>query len=288
MEPIARSALKLRWVAILLMLGACSSCSDSGHDRAFSGSHGASPEPSLAHLFPTAEVTKENVDDAIGFENELAKRYDVPAPAGEAWFRILDGASHVMITAPHATAQTRQGSIKQADGGTGSLAYMLNKLAGCPVIYTTYRSPSDPNFYDDNAFKTAVSAMLVKYKPTLVLDIHASHWSRPYDVDFGTMGGASLLGNPRNLFQLAASLRNEGLDNFSQDYFAASANQTDTKWISRQGVPCIQCEFSGVWLLPFGPSDQNVVQVHRFAQLLQGLIRFVGSEDRITNSQSIH
>lgn len=162
---------------------------------------------------------------------------------------------------------------------------MLNKLAGCPVIYTTYQSPSDPNYYDDNDFKHAVSEMLKKYKPILVIDVHASAWNHPYDVDFGTMNGASLLGKPNSLEELATFLHRAGLNNFSQDFFAASTNQTDTKWISRQGVPCIQCEFNSTWLLPFGPPNQNIVQYQRFAELLEGLVRFVQWKDEMADGK---
>ena len=231
------------------------------------------------HLFLKAIVRTTDVEKAIAFEAELAKRYEVSAPVGQKWFAILDGTSRLMVTAPHATAQTRNGETKQADGGTGSLAFMLNKLAGCPVIYTTYKSPSDPNYYDDNDFKVAVSRMLKQYKPTLVLDLHASAWSHPYDVDFGTMDGFSLLGKTNDLRELATFLHSAGFVNFSQDFFAASANQTDAKWISRQGVPCIQWEFNSTWLLPFGQPDQNIVQYQRFAELLEGLVRFAHSID---------
>jgi hypothetical protein len=230
-------------------------------------------------LFPIALVTVDDVNKASTFEKELAKHYEVVAPPGEAWFKILDGSSRVMVLAPHATAQMRQGQVKQADGGTGSLAYMLNQLAGCPTIYTTYESPSDPNFYDDNDFKAAISSMLAKYKPSLVLDLHGSHPNHPYDVDFGTMGGTSLLGNTASLTNLAKFLHAEGLQNFSQDFFSASKNQTDTKWVSKQGVPCIQCEINSTWLLPFGPPDQYILQDQRFAELLQGFVRFVKSRD---------
>ena len=69
------------------------------------------------------------------------------------------------MVAGHATAHMREDQLKPEDRGTGSLAVMLNKLAGCPVLYTTYLSPSDPNYYDDNEFKRTLSHMIKQYAP---------------------------------------------------------------------------------------------------------------------------
>jgi len=87
-------------------------------------------------------------------------------------------------------------------------------------------SPSDPNYYDDNAFKVAVAAEVTGRPPIVVLDLHGSHQFRPYDVDFGAMGRNSLLGRDELLVALSAALKNEGLTNQSLDFFSASANQT--------------------------------------------------------------
>lgn len=63
----------------------------------------------------------------------------------------------------------------------------------------------------------------------------------------------------------------EGLSNFSQNRFPASTNKTVTR-AAAVGVPAIQLEINAVWLL-YGGADE--AQEHRFAQLLQGLTRFI-------------
>lgn len=245
----------------------------------FVGCHSAARDSSPRLFFEKAIITKEHVDDAVSIEAELAKTYRTPPPEGEAWFRTLPGTSRVLVVGGHATAHMREGQPKPEDRGTGSLAVMLNKLAGSPVMYTTYQSPSDPNYYDDNAFKRALSEMLKEYSPRVVLDLHTSHFSRPYDVDFGTMGGASLPGASKFLRLLAESLRQEGLLNFSQDFFAATKHETVTKWVAKHGIPAIQCEFNSTWLLAPGAFGEDALRRHRFAQLLQGLVRFVHAVD---------
>jgi hypothetical protein len=226
-----------------------------------------------AILFPRAIVETKDVERAIAFEEDLAKRYDQVPPAGAPWFEVLDGTGPVLISAPHATTPTREGNSHLfADGGTGALAMALHHLTGATAIYTTFKSPSDPNYYDDNAYKEKLVELLESRKPLVVLDLHASHWYRPYDVDFGTMNGQSLLGDVFLLRRLSEHLRAGGLTNFSQDYFAASRNATVTKWVSNRGIPCIQLEFSSTWT-----TTEGKLNAHRFAQLLEALTRFVRS-----------
>lgn len=238
-------------LALVLLLWGCRSTGDPALQRAF--------------------VLPEHVEAAIAVERELAAGSEVLPADGEPWLQVLPGTARVLVTAGHATAQTREGSMKVADRGTGSLARVIHQLTGAPIIYTTKRSPSDPNFYDDNAFKAAVAKMLDEHKPLLVIDLHASHSYRPYDVDFGTMNGRSLLERKEWLPVFAGILRNEGLMNLSQDYFAAARNQTVTKFVSARGTPALQIEISSTWLDP----GRDPLSAHRFAQLLQALIRFI-------------
>lgn len=219
-----------------------------------------------------AIVTREHVEAAIETERQLAANYEA---AGEPWFEVRPGTTRVLIVAGHATAQTRQGSMKVPDRGTGSLAVALHELTGAPVIFTTKRSPSDPNYYDDNEFKTAIEALIRENRPLIVLDLHGSHSYRPYDVDFGTMEGKSLLGRHDYLGRLAGFIRGEGLLNLSQDYFAAARQQTVTKFVSARGVPAVQLEISSTCLDP----GRDPITAHRFAQILQALTRFIRSVD---------
>lgn len=245
------------------------------------GCRTALPPPALQR----AVITREHVEAAIETEKQLAAGYEAD---GNPWFEIRPGSTRVLIVAGHATAQTREGSMKVPDRGTGSLAVALHDLTGAPVIFTTKRSPSDPNYYDDNEFKTAVDRLIRELKPVIVLDLHGSHSYRPYDVDFGTMGGGkSLLGRDDLLRKLIEIIRGEGLMNLSQDYFAAARQQTVTKFVSSRGVPAVQLEISSTCLDP----ARDPMTAHRFAQILQALVRFVryvdpaGSREAVAGSR---
>lgn len=226
-------------------------------------------------IFDRALITKENVQEAIAQEKYLQNVYNRLPVKEEAWFTYLPGSSKILVVAPHATSPKREGELRFPDGGTGSLAIMLNKVAKTHVLYTSLASPSDPNYYDDNDFKRELDRLIKILKPALVLDLHASDAYRPYDVDFGTMKGASLKGKSELLLKLAESLRKEGVLNFSQDFFPAEKSATDTKWTAARGVPAIQLEISSTWL----SHTEGTLEAHRFAQLLQGLARFIRALD---------
>jgi len=232
-----------------------------------------SPEP----LPLKASIGVDEIKEAIAIEKETDARSDKVAPAGSSWFDVTEGTSPILITAPHGTKPFREGSFRFSDGGgTTALARMLGKICNATVIYTTYESPSDPNYYDDNAFKEVVAKELATGKCRLLLDIHGSHWFRPYDVDIGTMNGKSLLGQERLVRELISGLKEEGLENISYNYFSGSEHQTMVKFASANHVPALQLEISSTCLRP----AEGDLEAHRFAQVLEALVRYVELQER--------
>ncbi|MEI6825887.1 MAG: hypothetical protein WCK54_09860 [Desulfuromonadales bacterium] len=64
----------------------------------------------------------------------MAKNDHIPVKE-EAWFTYLPGSSKILVVDPHATSPKREGELRFSDGGTGSLAIMLNKVAKALVLY---------------------------------------------------------------------------------------------------------------------------------------------------------
>src|SRR5437868_1934016 len=108
-----------------------------------------------------AIVDVPDVKDAISLAKELDSRKGIPLPEGGKWFEVKRGTLPVIVTAPHATRPFREGDYRFSDGGaTGALAASLHAICGITAVYTTYDSPSDPNFYDDNEFKASVAQLI--------------------------------------------------------------------------------------------------------------------------------
>jgi len=218
-----------------------------------------------------AIITPENIDSFIQSDKTFVKNANTQAPPNQASFEFRSGTKKILFIAGHATAQIREGKTKPADGGTGALAVTLNQLANVPVLFTTFRSDSDPNFEDDNPFKDTLAKIVAKLKPIFVIDLHTSDASRPYEVDFGTLNGISFQKRKDLLDRLKTFINNEGLNNQSQDFFSAEKNKTITKFLHNKNIPCVQLEINGNNLSP----DESKPGAQRTAQLLQALIRFI-------------
>jgi hypothetical protein len=225
--------------------------------------------------YKKAIVDVSDIKEAINLQEEIDSREGIKPPEGSGWFEIEKGSIPFIVTAPHATRPYREGEYRFSDGGgTAALAYALHKICSVTAIYTTYEGPSDPNYYDDNEFKEALGAVIDEIKPIGLIDIHGSNSYRPYEVDIGTMNGKSLLGDQELLDNLIKALYGEGITNISDNWFAASKNQTVTKFSANNNIPAMQLEISAVRL---NPSDGNI-SAHLFSQTLQGLIEFLMSE----------
>jgi len=223
------------------------------------------------HKTQRAIVIPANIDSMMVYEKRFSANDSTPPPENTSWFEYIKGTKNILVIAGHATAQTRDGKIRQADAGTGSLAVELNQLTGVPVLYTTYFTPSDPNYYDNNVFKDTLARLLIELNPVFVIDLHGSHQYRPYDIDYGTMKGKSYLGRKYYLRRLKKAFSNEGLINQSQDFFPAEKNLTITKFVSAKGIPCIQLEINSNCLTP----ELGNIYAQKTAQMLQALIHFI-------------
>ena len=180
-EPgVAGLARPLRSLALVLLVVAATACATDAPPAR------ATLDPPLARALVTVEDVQRSIDD----EKVFAQSYDrLPRP-GEPWFVVLDGCAEVLLTAPHATKPTRDGALRFADTGTGSLATSLHRLTGARVNSTPrWRAPPTRTTTTTTIFKAAVAAASDRpeasagHRPAQI-----TRDFRPYDVDFGTMG----------------------------------------------------------------------------------------------------
>lgn len=103
-------------------------------------------------------------------------------------FSIIPGTIPLMISAPHAVNQFREGQVKWADKYTGAIAILLHKLTGCHVIYASGYTGGDPNYdaFDSNPYQKALIAYVKAHNIPILIDLHGASSSRPYSIEMGT------------------------------------------------------------------------------------------------------
>jgi hypothetical protein len=124
--------------------------------------------------------------------------------------------------------------------------------------------------------KTHYQKIIKLLKPDFVIDLHGSSSSRPYDIDFGTMGNISYLNKKDVFLNMIKIFKENGLTILSQDCLAASKNQTDTKWLHHLGVPCVQLEINSNYLMrpQYDTSGIGPIYKQKGSQVLQALMEF--------------
>lgn len=200
-------------------------------------------------------------EEAVNVERVYFYKTDKKVnPKHEEPFCILVGKLPVLVSAPHSVRHYRQKKIKMSDQFTGSIVYLLNKLAGCHSIAATKLYGGDPNVDDPCIYKEKISNFCAVQKVKLVLDIHGSAREREFDVDFGTNNGKNLLNKVKIVDTLENNFKGFGLSKTSYDYFAASGPNTIANFVARElGIPAVQLEINKHYRVP----AQNPQGFHR-------------------------
>jgi hypothetical protein len=106
-------------------------------------------------------------------------------------FAYLSGRIPVLLSAPHGTVHTRLGKPKQEDEYTSGFAKLIAELTDVHVMYTRYRSLTDPNWYPDAPYKKVLQQVIEREAIRFVLDIHGVAEHRKFGIALGTKRGKS-------------------------------------------------------------------------------------------------
>lgn len=211
------------------------------------------------------------VDFALRFEDHIKNTYREPQDAFSDGIVFHEGDIPVLVTAPHATGHMRMEKYKRHEPYTGALAVMLHALTGSHALYTDRLSPSDPNFYDDNPFKSRLAEITEKYGIELVIDLHGTGTERPDEV-FPGMGSAGefLLGEESYIRGLESASGFHGVALGSSGVFPASRQMTVAKYAAlRLRVPSIQLEIIRALRQP----DKDPGRFVKLVRFLTGFIK---------------
>ena len=167
----------------------------------------------------------------------------------------------VVISAPHAVSQLREGSVKPSDDFTGAIAIVAAEMAGCCSMVASRFDACDPNWdaFEKCRYKQALAKLVRERGIVAVIDVHGVPTASPFAIEVGSADGETVHAMP-GTDELACALFSEELAPFleRQDksialnhVHAARGPHTVSNAIAREcGVAALQLEISTPFRVP--------------------------------------
>lgn len=162
-------------------------------------------------------------------------------------FKIIHGKSPILLSAPHAVRQSRNGQIKGADTLTGPIVEFLCERTGANGIIRTSNLGDDPNSENIGyglEYKQAILGLAKQTDIKCMLDIHGCNDNHSFDIDIGTNKGININGNNDFLNTIYGQLALIGQVTIDHTFRASQAT-TVCNYISKNAdILCFQIELS--------------------------------------------
>ncbi len=176
-------------------------------------------------------------------------------------YSVVEGDLPVIVSAPHAVSQFREGRIKPSDDFTGAIALAVAELSGASAIVASRYDSCDPNWdpFERCAYKQAVAAMVRKLNAVVLLDVHGVPAAAPDAIEIGSADGLTVRATPgadefasRFLRErLGEHLAKHGKTISLNARHAARGLNTVAHAISREcGIAALQIEISSDFRVP--------------------------------------
>lgn len=101
------------------------------------------------------------------------------------YFGFIEGKIPILISAPHGARHLRDGSWKEEDEYTSSIAIKLAELTGAHAIYVKNRTTEDPNHDKAARYKFAIKKAVKDYGIKFLVDLHGARKERDFKVCVG-------------------------------------------------------------------------------------------------------
>ena len=195
-------------------------------------------------------------------------------------FELMEGTGAVLLSAPHATLQTRNGSLKYAERFTGMLCRMLHERIGYSVIYKTRHLHDDANFDPESDYRDAMCRFINLRGIRYVLDLHQMKPERETELCIGTGCGKNLLGQSTLAQAAAGCFQRHGVRSVTvDDPFTACFPHTVCATVAaRCAVPALLLELNTRLLMQ---GDE----AYRFPQILDALCELTDMLDRLPEAK---
>lgn len=142
------------------------------------------------------------------------------------------GKLPIIISAPHAVEQTRNGKIKKRDLLTGALAIFIANKIDCSYFVRNYNNNDDPNYpvgktikYVDNNYLNDLKTFIKENKIKLVIDLHGCNNKKEVDCSIWSDNYKDCNNKIINIFEKYLVENNLTVDRKGSEYFGGQVTR---------------------------------------------------------------
>ncbi|WP_108669425.1 hypothetical protein [Peribacillus acanthi] len=161
-------------------------------------------------------------------------------------FLILKGNLPVMVSAPHAVKQIRNGRVKQSESYTGVIAELLHENGSIHSIIKTRNNNDDANYDKNCLYKLELIKYIKNQNIKFLLDLHIMNESYKNSIEIATGYGENIQKNYSVVDTIIKVAKSLGFNDFANDYhFKADNPNCVAAFVSKHcKIPAIQMEIN--------------------------------------------
>jgi len=158
-------------------------------------------------------------------------------------FSILKGNNNIILSAPHAFKQLRNGKSKNNEINTSNICKLLHYYTGCHAIYTINNTNYDANYDKENPYREYLIKYINENNIKFLIDIHGIEHTCKYNIIIGTNYYKNV-NNDIDKINSIIKIINENLtNNIAVDKKFKAREKTLANHINQNtGIKCIQVE----------------------------------------------
>ena len=181
---------------------------------------------------------------------------------GEDYFEIIEGRIPVLLSAPHGAKHYRNGSFKEEDEYTASLAIKLGEITGAYVIFVKNRTREDPNYDIRARYKDEMKKLVDEKGVRFVADLHGADRNKNYKVNVGIMDDdITKCSCPTLKPVIEEAFKGFQQPLFNLDFYRASSSGTVTYFVKNTcKIEAAQFEINGKYRIVERKPDSSRAQ----------------------------
>ena len=159
-------------------------------------------------------------------------------------FKIYKGTTNIMLSAPHAFKQEREGSIKKNEYNTGKLCKLMHVFTGCHIIFTYKNLEIDHN-YNETEYKKELSKYIKENNIKYLIDVHGLETNEKYNLIIGTNKYKNLNDDKKLLNNIIKIFKNNLSKKIESDKKYKASEKTISYYINKNNnIKTMQFEIS--------------------------------------------